>query len=481
MTFVGMAAGFLGLYRIIGASGVIALALGGTALTAAARWRPMRPVGRTLRWIAWAALAPVFGFFAYEVVAFGSMLWWAIPAWGWMLVIALALASACPPTLRRRLTWLMRVPAVAPLGTFVALCLYGWTVEAGTARCEDYRRVVSQHGVELALPSAADLPLCHLGERVRPAGHPRKLFPAGAGRFFSTVEYAGPDGGDPASTFTGGVCEITLGMGRDAMPRCRQDLPAAYGLLYRSQADSLLVSGHTGVRELRASPPFAVQAAADIGEIVSFVHDRDRGRVLAFRDDMTGVDVLDDALRPLGKVALPIAPEEVRYDPARGEGLYCFASTPLFPIGGRGYLSLAIGRDPLDVRPIGSTDRVPWAWLAFSDGCDLDISARLAYVGVGTLGLAAVLDYDSGAVRRLDWVGFGVRPVFLDRDTQRLYAGNYLDGWVRELDATTGELRRRWFVGRFVRHIVPDPRGDALLVTSTLGIVRIRPAEGSHA
>jgi hypothetical protein len=116
---------------------------------------------------------------------------------------------------------------------------------------------------------------------------------------------------------------------------------------------------------------------------------------------------------------------------------------------------------------------VPWAWLAFSDGCDFDPATRTAYVGVGTLGLVAVLDYDTGALAKTFWAGFGVRPVLLDRKRKLLYAGNYLDGWVRELDASIGTPLRRWFVGRFVRHIVPAPSGDALLVTSSMGIVRI--------
>jgi hypothetical protein len=71
------------------------------------------------------------------------------------------------------------------------------------------------------------------------------------------------------------------------------------------------------------------------------------------------------------------------------------------------------------------------------------------------------------------WAGFGVRPVLLAPDARHLYFGNYLSGEVREVALDGWSVTRRWFAGRFIRHLHVDAEAEELFVTSTLGIVRI--------
>ena len=459
---IGFSAGLLALLPIIGVTGVlVAGGLAALLLVVAGNGR-----ATALRVGAAVLVLALFGFLAYEALAFGAMLSWSIPWWGFATVAVAAVLCV---------QWsssLPRVHFVLPLGLFVLLCLWGWRVEDGTVRCEDHERLLAQSGVALLVPSVRSLEGCTNGTRARPTGHPRKLFAAGPRRFFATVQLN--EQADATSTFDGGLCEIGLADGGASIV-CDKDLPRLYALAYRADVNELVVGGGRLLRRLAGDAPFATLAQADPGNVGMIVHEPDKHRLVVFFDDMSHVATYDDNdLRQLESWPLHVTPEEFRYAPERQEGLYCFASTPLFPLAGRGYLSLAVGADLLSLRPLGASNQVPWAWLAFSDGCDFDPATRKAYVGVGTLGLVAVLDYDDGSLVKTYWAGFGVRPLLLDRTRQRLYAGNYLDGWMLELDASTGTQLRRWFVGRFVRHIVPAPDGAALLVTSSMGIVRVQ-------
>jgi hypothetical protein len=470
----GLAGGFAAFTPMVGALGVILLAALGVVVLVGASQDREGALASVLRGASRVAVVIILGFLGYETLAFGAMLSWAVP-W-WALVGTGVLLAASVATHVRPPGAAPRVALLVPMGAWVGACLWGWSEEIGVARCADYLQAAAQPDVEVVAPSTAALRSCEAGERLRPAGHPRKLFEgARPGELFATIQRSGQSV-ERTSTFSGGLCAVTLPElgGGVADVSCRDDLPGLYGLAF--DRETLLVGGSFGLQRLSAEAPFETlgqSAAVHYVSTLLLVPGADPGEVLAFYDDMDRVDRFAlPSLRRLESRPLPIAPEEVRYDAQRREGVYCAASTPLFAIEGRPYLALAMGSDLLQVRLLG--ENAPWAWLAFSDGCDVDLDARRVYVGVGTLGILAVLDYDSGEVVEVQPIGFGVRPLLHDPERGVLYAGSYLDGWVRELDVRSGEQLRRWFVGRFVRHIVRDPGTDALLVTSTLGVVRIR-------
>ena len=77
-------------------------------------------------------------------------------------------------------------------------------------------------------------------------------------------------------------------------------------------------------------------------------------------------------------------------------------------------------------------------------------------------------------VRRTRFVGFGARAVALDEPRGRVYVGNFFRGDVQALDLSTGREMARWFLGRYLRDLRLTRDGRFLLVTSTLGIVRVR-------
>ena len=61
-----------------------------------------------------------------------------------------------------------------------------------------------------------------------------------------------------------------------------------------------------------------------------------------------------------------------------------------------------------------------------------------------------------------------------DRVRRRLYVANFQRGDVTAVDVDTGAQQARWFVGRFPRDLRMARDGKVLLVTSTIGLLRIR-------
>lgn len=176
------------------------------------------------------------------------------------------------------------------------------------------------------------------------------------------------------------------------------------------------------------------------------------------------LQVSDRAQRLMGVMAT--FPNEVRYDPVRHEGLVCSAagSPPLA-------LASLFTPEPFTFRPLGAE---PVAIFAAFNGCDWDADHRTILVTNPVLGLLATVDRDSGRVRRTRFVGFGARAVALDEPRGRVYVGNFFRGDVQALDLSTGREMARWFLGRYLRDLRLTRDGRFLLVTSTLGIVRVR-------
>jgi hypothetical protein len=453
--WLAISLGFVGLHSLLGTPGVM---LTGAIFTPAfilARASAKRPATKALRWAARLLTLPVIVFFVYECLAFGWMLTWAIPALAW-LALATSVAALAWSELREGAG--RPVPRLAPMGLWVLFCLLSWQEENATVRCEDVQRSLAQTDVRLVAPSDERLEGCTAGERLRPRGHPRKLFSGPQGDYFLS---------------TGGFCRFSPGTPQPIA--CNEDELGVYAALPHPTREEVVLGGGAGFFRVKGAPPFERLSEADPGVMVSTLipQPRSEGReFVAFFDEMDhGARFDSSTLEQRESKTLPIAPEEVRYDSVRGEGLMCFASTPLLTIDGQAYLGLAYTDDPLRPRLLGAT--TPWARLAFSDGCDLDTAARRAYIGVGTLGLLAVVDYDSGEVERTHFVGFGPRPVLLHSDRKRIYLANYLDGSLSERDVESGRELRRWFVGRFVRHLVEAPGGESLYVTSTMGILEV--------
>lgn len=469
LVLVGAAGGFAFLVSVIGSPVTIAMALATTLAHVGATQRREGRAWWILRWAARVPYTLVALFMVYQAVSFGYLLAWSVPLWVKALtaVVALAAVATSVDSSERP-----RVPVILALGVWIVACLIGWNREMHTLRCEDHLRAVAQPGVVVLAPSAARQVQCRSDERISIRYHPRKIWPSplGEGRYLLATD---GHGSGNMEAFRGALCELRT----DPEPSVTcglDDSGYTYGVAFGPDPSEIFVAGASGLLRVRAEPPFEVLAQVQPPDHipVNLLHDPRTDQLTVFFDEIDiaerrrATDLSSVAVRPL-----TLAPEEIRFDPERREGLYCFASTPLFPIDGEGYLARAFGDDPLETRALGSSDEVRWTSLAFSDGCDLDFERRRAYVGVGTLGLVSVIDYDSGAVLASHWAGFGVRPVLLAPDRGRLYLGNYLSGEVREVELEGFRVTRRWFAGRFIRHLHVD--ADELFVTSTLGVVRI--------
>jgi hypothetical protein len=197
--------------------------------------------------------------------------------------------------------------------------------------------------------------------------------------------------------------------------------------------------------------------------------------VYAFADE--GFAMIPFALPTLTREPeIPVqmnVPGAVRYDPQRGEGVVCAAGGPGFRVGGQRFMALAARRGPpAHLRALGADAAL--TWFAMTWGCEFDPVRRRAYVNLPNLGLLAALDYDSGALLRTSFVGFGMRMATLDPLRRRLYLTNFLAGYVAAVDEATGRVLRRWQVGRFPRFSTLSRDGSQLLVGTNLGIVAIR-------
>jgi hypothetical protein len=173
-------------------------------------------------------------------------------------------------------------------------------------------------------------------------------------------------------------------------------------------------------------------------------------------------------MEPVSVIPPGVIPDETRFDATTREGVFCTGA--LHPPGLRA-AALAFKGWPPRPRPIGPASLwKPWQ-LVLTWGCDWDPKTRRVYVSAANLGTLQVYDYDSGAMIEQRFTGFGMRAVLFSEGD--LYIANFLGGEVLEMDATSGQILRRWFAGRFVRNLSLTRDRTALWTTSNLGVLRI--------
>lgn len=417
--------------------------------------------GMRLRF-AWPARAILLLFnalFLYEAIAFGLLLAWTTPVWVRILTPLLVIAFA-----------LRRIPLALAVGPFILLCLLGWRHQEDTLRCPDLARIRAQANVSILIPTATtceDEPLV-IGR------YPRRVWEAPEGNRYlvttSNVQFS-HSGIDRPSPFTGSICEVSSTI------RC---LGEGTAQAIRETDDRLYVAAYQQRRRERGvlyalskSDPMKILAEHhfldDTGEL--FVDER--ANVIGLPNDQ-----LHDLERVRASDLTPIDSIPVHFDPGdshyqNGEGIFCFASGPLFGDGGHGYASIAFKGNPFQHHLLAPTSRYPSSWLSLTWGCDWDPPSRRAFVASANLGWLGVIDYDSGNYLARWFVGLGIRAVTWDPARKVVYLGDFLRGEVFALDPASGRELGRWFAGRFVRQIVISRDGRALLVTSNAGVVRI--------
>lgn len=475
--FAGAALGLIFLVSVFPVASVPIAAGLSTALYAARGCARSRGFARrALGVLGWTGTALAYALWVYLAVAWGSVLAWTVPAWGWGLLGIAALAALL--TARPGRTG-ARVPAALPLGLWIALCLLGWRVEERLARCDDYLAVRDGGAAEILSPTTGELEGCERGAELPIGRFPRVVWeaPGGDRLVVTTSEGRGASAPLPGARFTGSVCEIRRG----EAPRCIGE-GKAQGLAESAALDRVFIASWGRIAPdvrgrliaIPRSGPLEVLAEVRTeGSFAELFYDGAADRVFGFTDEgFEVIPVVASTMRREPAVAAPLFPPgAVRYDQARGEGILCASSGPVVRLDGARFMSVAMRGDPLALRGLGAG---PLALATMTWGCDFDPVARRAWVAIPNLGLLATLDYDSGAVLRTDFVGFGVRSVTHDAARGRLYLTNFLAGHVSAVDPATGDEEARWAVGRFPRTAAVSRDGASLLVGTSLGVVAIR-------
>lgn len=486
--FLGAAGALLFVESATGPVPWLVLSAVATGSYAAARSEPASRARRILRFLARALAASFHALWICEALLCASMLSWTIPWWGWVTVASLAAGAA--------VTMMPRAPALAvppalPLGAFCAACLIGWAREEWRIRCDDVLAVTAQRSAQIVVPVRDDFDRCVAGAWVPNGRYPRKVWQAADGaRVVFTTQEALHEAFRPTplpSRISGLVCESELPTGPEAsaMPvNCLIPSGKAHAIVEDADHDRLLV-GVLGGLDGRAGGIVAVTRSAPLREVGRAVLAQGGNFYLDPASDLLGEfgdegHVLDliraSDFAPVQRdiPANFLGPDFVRYDPRRHEGVACSASGPLRTIDGEASLAIAFVGVPFSPRALAPSSRYPSSWISLSWGCDWTADRRQVFVAVSTLGQIVTVDRRSGDIVHRSFAGFGVRPVTFDPRRGRLYVGNFLRGDVLALDVATGLVERRWFAGRFVRDIELTPDGTEILVTSNLGIVRIR-------
>lgn len=496
--FGGPNAGHLALYAVGAAAGfswvssiddiaVIPVVALGTAAHAAAGLRGAIGGRRLLAAVGRAVDAAFHLYYAYAAFTFGVMLHWAVPTWAKTILALLGAAWLAGRVLRGR----PRVPLALPAGLWVLACLLGWQVQDGTVRCDDFLRVRQEGALEFVLPTHPALAACRAGDEVRVPRYPRNVweYPDGRRLLFTTQRGLRPSTWfrkAPSPGLDGSVCEVALDDSGAA--RCLGE-GKAEGIVASDARRRVYVAewalGRGGKEGAVMAFPFdgpmhVVDRVALPRSSAELYYDPRADRLGVFFDDLQGqMMVLDagDLQAPPGDVEAAFLPGDIPYDPSTGEGMLCFAPNLISPIEGRAAVAVAFRGFPFVARPLVSSARYPWAWLALVWGCELDTAGRKAYIGLANLGLLLTVDYDAGGILAADFLGFGLRKTVLDASRRRLYVADFLRGDVITWDLERGVEVDRRFAGRFLRGMRLSRDGGSLWLASSLGVLRM-PMEG---
>jgi hypothetical protein len=427
-------------------------------------------------------LVGLYLLWGYIAITVGLLLGWTVPWWA-VAVIGLAAAGVVYTAVRRRR---VRLLLVLPLGLWISACLSGWLHYDGAIRCDDLARVTADPRLRIVVSSSGDLARCSPGQAFQLVRYPRTLWedPKGGRLVFTTQDrepFLGLAGPEVKDQLDGSICEAPLDGSR--RPTCLET-GTAQSIVDAEPLDRLLISGwgHFGddksgaLWALSREAPLRIVRRLEVGpKTGEMYYDPDADVVGLLFDHCDGLlpvrasDFTPGELRPL-----EVCPGITKYDPKRHEGIFCFGAGPLFSLDGSKFISVAFrGFPEFHAWPLGPSSQSPLAWGGLSWGCDWDRERRRAYVALPALGLLVTTDFDSGAVERTAFVGFGMRSLVLDPQRRLVYLANFLRGEVLAVDAETGAERGRWFVGRFVRQLELSRDGARLLATSTAGIVAI--------
>jgi hypothetical protein len=485
--FLGSSGALLFVESVTGPMPWLLLASATTGCYAVARSSFSSGIGRVARGAARGLIALLLAIWMYEAALCGSMLSWTLHWWTWALVFVLAAASAASASRQ----WArLAVPWALPIGVFCSACLLGWAREEWRVRCDDVLAVTAQRSVRIAVPVRDDLERCAPGESLAIGLYPRKVWPAADGNrvVFTTQQAIHEAFRPPAvpSRISGLVCESEERVeGGRPTPRiaCLIAQGKAHAIVEDPDRDRLLVGVLSGL-DGRAGGIVAVSRSAplrEIGRVVlpqggNFFLDPESDRLGEFGDEGRELDFVrasDFTVLERGMPASFLGPDFIRYDAQRHEGVACSASGPLRTLDGDAPLAVAFQGVPFSARPLAPSSRYPSSWLALSWGCDWSVDRQRVFVAVSSLGQIVTIDRSSGDVTGRSFVGLGVRPLTYDPRRNVLFAGNFLRGDVLVFDVATGSVVRRWFAGRYVRDIELTRDGNAILITSNVGIVRI--------
>lgn len=469
-------AGFFGLAGIV----TVLTAVAATCVVAHRFW-----------WLRLAGAVPLIGIQLFWIFCFTSLvtvLTWSVSAWVWVLAIVLLLAvviGAAAPRMP------LRVPLALPLGIAIAALASGWMREDGLLRCDDYLRVRAL-GAEVIIPTTPELEACRPGETFVVKRYPRQLWEHPDGRRFVITTQRGDHDYTPtgwrgkvvAEWLDGAVCQMDAGSG--TKPHCFGE-GKAHGIAESPLRDRVYVVAH-GPRDgviyaLARSGPFGPVATAPLVHKVGLLYLDDGRDILGvFNDDGLQVYLLRASdFAPITTISAPFLPDAAHYDQASHQGIACAAIGPARQIDGNTFVAVAFTGDPFTFRPLAPSSEYPSSWLAVTWGCDWDPSTRRAYVAIASFGLLVEIDYDSGRILRRIFIGPGARTVAYDAPRRRIYVGFFLSGDIIGVDADTGAVVERWFAGRFVRQAELSRDRSALLVTSSLGVVRMPLAQPPRA
>jgi hypothetical protein len=477
---VGAALALTFLQAFVGWIAVGVAAVATTALFIATQHR--RSTRLPVRVLGWMAVVPVVGL--HLLWLYFALSWGSVLAWTTSTAMRLAIGAALVAWLASHLLrWKNRVPLALPLGMWVAACLWGWVREEPWLRCRDYQEVVSQPGVQLLVPTTLAAARCEANQTLPIYRFPRSIWEHPDGqRYFITSQ--APNGSQPIADgpLTGSICEIPKE--GTTQPHCVGE-GKAQGIVLAEPLGRIFVAAwgnelrrdgwRSALYTLPLDGPLRVldvhRFEASVGDLF-YVPSADS--LVLFADEGDKIRrVRASTLEPLEPLSLDpsfevFAPGELRFAPARNEGVLC--GTP------PGVATVVEG-DPLKGRripgPLKFSLENLLGQVSLSWGCDFDPASRKIFSTVPNFGLLAVLNYDTGRLERTWFTGFGARPVVYDARRQRLYVGNFLRGDLTAYDAQTGAELARWSTGHYLRRLVLTHEGDALLASSNVGLLKI--------